>query len=206
MIKRTNLIYHVVFFGALWGILELTTDRLIGVPTMLLRAPVLTTFAVFVMVLARQIDNSFGSTIMIGVVAAFFKFLNVPFWGCQVLALLLLGGVFEMGFFVLDRYQLRRLTTMLLFPLLVYFNFALFAILVRYLLANPWWVSGGWERFWNYVGVSGTLAAVFSLPAVFVAKRWKDSIANFRIYHVAAYRLTCAISILLAAGLSLGLR
>lgn len=210
MTKRTNLIYHIMFFGSLWGILELVADRLIDVPTMTLRASVLTTIAIFVLALARQIENSPGSTFMIGVVAAFFKFLNLPFWGCQVVALLLLGGMFEMGFFALKKYQLLRPIPMLLFPLLVYIDFALFALLVRYLLHNPWWVSGGWERFWSYVGISGTLAAVFSLPAmflgVFVAKRWRDSIANFRIYHAATYRLTCAVSILLAIGVSLELR
>jgi len=210
MTKRTNLIYHILFFGSLWGILELVADRLIGIPAMISRASVLTTIAIFVLVLARQVENHPGSTFAIGLVAAFFKFLNVPFWGCQVFALLLLGGVFEVGFLLRNRYELRRSTTALLLALLVYVDFVLFALFVRYLLQNPWWVNGGWERFWNYVGISGTLTAGFSAPAmflgIFVAKRWRDSIMNFRIYHAATYHFTCAVSILLATGLSWWLR
>ena len=89
MSSRRLAITSIVLFGSLWGLAELGIDRLDladGVP----RAPLLTAAAIVFLVIARRVWDVPGSSFSLAVLASTFKFVQSPFFGCKIAAVLIL--------------------------------------------------------------------------------------------------------------------
>jgi hypothetical protein len=197
------IIASIVLFGSLWGLAELGIGEAMwarDIP----RAPVLTAIGVLFLVLGRGVWAAPGSSLALTLVASAFKFLQHPFWGCKVAAVLVVGVIFEAGFSLLEARQragaaggLRagRAGVLVLSPLLAFVSFVAFSFLARNVLLNPYWAMP--EKFVNYVFVQGPTAAVLSLPAAWAGlalARRLDSSGSWDAGRVIAYRAAAAIS------------
>jgi len=208
MMKIHPFSFHVMLFGAVWGLSEVTLDKLSGLSEPHLRALLLSLIALGVVIFARTIQDLRGSTLAMAGVAALFKFLNAPFWGCQILAILLWGGLFE-GLFDLrwadaehQREWIRRRV-----PPLVVGNFLLFALLATFVLKNPWWAKGGLPRIFWYVLLGGIPTAFLSwilLPLIqSLGQKIAFSWNQWQRHHRLAYSAISLVCAGITAGVSL---
>jgi len=162
MLNR-KLLVNAILFGSLWGILEVLADRVIGIPDSTLRAPILSCLGILVLTVARLDYDKLGASTAVGIVASCFKFLNVPFFGCQILAVGLLGITFDAVYSLLiHRAQSWAFGKGLLGSLTIWICFGVFAFIATYLVQNPWWVRGGLSRVIRYITLEGSIAALGS--------------------------------------------
>ncbi len=162
MLNRKHLI-NAVLFGSLWGILEVLADKVIGIPGSTLRAPILSCLGILILTIARSDFDRLGASTAVGIVASFFKFLNVPFYGCQILAIGLLAVAFDFVYSVFShRTQSRAFGNGILGSLTIWTSFPVFALTASYVVQNPWWIQGGIWKIAHYVFVQGSIAAVGS--------------------------------------------
>ncbi len=153
-----------LFFGSLWGIFEV----IFGEPFFRDKVPhasvFLSTWAFFVLALARGIRNIPGSSSIIGIFAALFKLVNVSPFFCHLLGIITLGLAFD--FFSTLLLKPRRS----LFPwatltgiLSSYGGYSLFALIITYLIRYEYWTSGGIEKVLQHIFVEGSFASFISL-------------------------------------------
>ena len=144
MRTRHLMVTSILLFGSLWGLAELGLARLDF--STISTAPLLTATGIFFLVLSRQVCNVPGSSLLLGSLAAGFKFLNQPFFGCQFAAVLVLAGVFELlftGYRLWEKngampnrggfggFPVARAATA------AFLSFSAFVLLVRFGLQNP---------------------------------------------------------------------
>jgi hypothetical protein len=198
------IVLSILLFASLWGLAELGLGEwtlAAGIP----RAPILTAIGVFFLVLTRRAWRIPGSTLAMGAIAAAYKFLQHPVWGCKIAAVLMIGVVFDLGF---TFYEMRRsdaaakhglhspapvFAPAVLAPILTFAVFVLFSYLARDVLHNPFWAVP--SRMNEYMFVQGPIAAALSVPAALAgarasdalvrsASRWND--VRWRAYGIAA--------------------
>jgi hypothetical protein len=169
-------ITSVLLFGSLWGLAELGIDRLEladGIP----RAPLLTAAALFFLVVARRVWDAPGSSLSLAVLASALKFVQSPFFGCKIAAVLILGGIFDAALSVArgrergTLWSVRRATLYGRIALATLASFAAFGFTARFVLLNPFWVAGGAARMIEYQLFHGAIAAGLAIPATYLALR-----------------------------------
>lgn len=176
MRTRRLMVTSILLFGSLWGLAELGLARLdfytFG------RAPLLTAAGIFFLVLSRRVCDVPGSSLLLGTLAAGFKFLNQPFWGCQVAAVLVLAGTFEILF---ASYRFRgktepvpnheRLdgTPIVRAAAAAFLSFSFFVLVVRFGLHNPFWIERGLENSARFALLEGGGAALLAVPSAWAA-------------------------------------
>lgn len=169
MKSKHLIIASIVLFGSLWGLAELGLGEVMwarDIP----RAPVLTAIGVLFLVLGRRVWATPGSSLSLAAVAAAFKFLQHPFWGCKVAAVLMVGVVFEIGFSLVEARMrgrgfanLTRGNALVSAPILTLASFVLFGYFARDVLHNPYWAMP--QKMFDYQFVQGPIATVLSVPA-----------------------------------------
>lgn len=210
MNSKRLIVLSLVLFGSLWGLAELCLGELTlaaGIP----RAPILTAIGVFFLVLTRRAWRIPGSTFAMGAIAAAYKLLQHPVWGCKIAAVLIVGAVFDIGFTL---YQVRRadvaskrglahgpslLGPVVLAPVLTFAVFVIFSYFARDVLHNPFWAIP--SRMNEYMFVQGPIAAALSVPAALAGAKASDALvrsaatwgdARWRAYRLAAIGSTVA--------------
>jgi hypothetical protein len=202
--KPKNLVIaSIVLFGSLWGLAELGIGEAMwarDIP----RAPVLTAIGVLFLVLGRRVWAAPGSSMALALVASAFKFLQHPFWGCKVAAVLMVGAIFEVGFSLVEaRERARgagavrasRASMLGLAPILAFASFVAFSFFARDVLHNPYWAMP--EKFFEYTFVQGPIAAVLALPAAWAGLtlgRRLDASDSWDAGRWVAYRVVAATS------------
>ncbi len=187
MNSKRLIIMSIVLFASLWGLAELGLGELTlaaGIP----RAPILTAIGVFFLVLTRRAWHIPGSTFAMGAIAAAFKFLQHPVWGCKIAAVLMVGAVFDIGFSIHESARAstaaRRglsspepvLGPILLAPVLTFAAFVLFSYFARDVLHNPFWADP--LRMREYMFVQGPIAAALSVPAALAGAKASDALVR----------------------------
>ncbi|MFO7899749.1 MAG: hypothetical protein R6V58_11910 [Planctomycetota bacterium] len=164
MMKRALL--GVLFFGTLWGASEAMLGGALyaaGVP----RASVpLTIIGFCVLTAARGYLPWPGSATLIASCALLYKFLNNPFFACHLLGIFLLGVSYDLVF-GLSGEKRRALSA----AAATYLGYALFGLLITYVFRYSYWAREGFPKIAEYVGVSGTMAAVGNALLVPVVAR-----------------------------------
>lgn len=211
--KRLILI-SVILFGSLWGLAELGVGEFTlarGIP----RAPVLTAVAILVLVLARRLWSVPGSSFALSVVAASFKFLQHPVWGCKIAAVLMVGAIFDLGMSLIEARSSERTTAfasdrsvLAASPILSFVSFVLFAYFARDVLNNPYWAVPA--KMSEYMFVQGPIAAALALPAALAGLRLSSvlarSAATWSEGRWVAYRIAAAGSGIAGIAAALALR
>jgi hypothetical protein len=169
-------ITSILLFGSLWGLSELGIDRLElaeGVP----RAPLLTAAAIVFLMIARRAWDAPGSSLSLAVLAAAFKFVQSPFFGCKIAAVLILGGIFDVAMSLARGrepwalWSAGRAAPYARTIVATFASFVAFGFVARYVLQNPFWIAGGAERLLEYQLLHGAIAAGLTVPATYVGLR-----------------------------------
>lgn len=148
-------ILAVLFFGGLWGVSEaILGDALYRADVPYASVP-LTAVGFVVMTVARAYYPQKGTATLIAACAMLYKFLNVPFFACHLLGILLTGMCYDLFFGVL---QLKRRS--LSAAAATYLSYALFALMITYVFRYEHWVQGGFVKVLRHVGISGSMAAL----------------------------------------------
>ena len=152
---KKEYILAVLFFGGLWGVSEAVLgDALYRADVPYASVP-LTAIGFVVMTVARVYYLQKGTSTLIAACAMLYKFLNVPFFACHLLGILLTGMYFDLFFSVL-RIKSRSLSA----AAATYLSYALFALLMTYIFRYEYWVQGGLTKVLSHVGISGSMAAL----------------------------------------------
>lgn len=162
MVDKKKLILGIILFGSIWGGLEALGISIMRSFDFSLKSPFLTATGILVLGAARMIMPRRGSTFLIGLVAAGFKFLTLPqIFFCQVVAVAVQGAVLEFAFSYIEKRNLSKWFSLgLVGAFAMYVNYALFSFIETYLVLNPFWVDKGFSGVLNYTFLEGSLAAV----------------------------------------------
>lgn len=158
---RKDYLLGILFFSSLWGASEAILDGFLYRAHIPFASVPLTIIAFIILTIARNYFPQKGSSTFIASIAMLYKFLNTPFFACQLLAIFLLGLSFDLVF------SLFRIKSKALFGLITtYFGYILFSLTVTYIFRYHYWIEEGIPRILRYVGISGTLASLANLVAV----------------------------------------
>jgi len=148
-------ILGVLFFGGLWGICEAVPGNALYSAKVPYASVPLTIIGFAVMTIARVYFPQKGTATLIAVCAMLYKFLNVPFFACHLLGILLMGLCYDL-FFSVFKIKSRSLSALAA----VYLNYALFALMITYVFRYDHWVQAGFAEVLRHVGISGSMAAL----------------------------------------------
>ena len=148
-------ILGVLFFGGLWGICEAVPGNALYSAKVPYASVPLTIIGFAVLTIARVYFPQKGTATLIAVCAMLFKFLNVPFFACHLLGILLMGLCYDL-FFSVFKIKSRSLSAVAA----VYLNYALFALMITYVFRYEYWVQAGFAEVLRHVGISGSMAAL----------------------------------------------
>ncbi len=163
MKNPSNWIYFL-FFGALWGASEVIAGEALYRMHIPYVSVWLTAWALLVLSAARAFDNSLGSSTAIGAVASLFKLTTANPFYCHLLGIFLLGVAFDIA---VELFAKRRSATAFRWALsgacAAYLGFALFALLITYVIRYEPWVAGGADKVLAHIFRNGTFAALLAL-------------------------------------------
>ena len=145
----------VLFLGGLWGICEAVPGNALYSAKIPYASVPLTIIGFAVMTIGRVYFPQKGTATLIAVCAMLYKFLNVPFFACHLLGILLMGLCYDL-FFSVFKIKSRPLSA----AAAVYLNYALFALMITYVFRYEHWVQAGFAEVLRHVGISGSMAAL----------------------------------------------
>ncbi len=207
MNSKRLIILSVILLGSLWGLAELWIGE-ITVLRSVPRAPIQTAVGIFLLVLARRVWSSPGSSFGVAAVASAYKLLQQPVWGCQIAAVLMVGAIFDAGFTFYEARQrrapggspeMRVRCVLALSAIVTVASFVLFALVARYVLKSPYWALPG--RMIDYQLVQAAFATVLAVPAALAGLKLGEQLlrssrawdgAQWAIYRAAAAGSTIA--------------
>ncbi|MFZ2052833.1 MAG: hypothetical protein WAU81_01430 [Candidatus Aminicenantales bacterium] len=153
----------LIFFGSLWGINEVVTGEILFQNQVFLASVWLAAWAFFILAAARGIINKPGTSSAIAGIAAAFKLVNAPPFYCHLLAIILLGVGFDAAATLLIKKGQKSFFLQGLAGILgAYGGFALFALIITYVIRYEYWIVGGTAKVINHILVDGSLAAAVS--------------------------------------------
>jgi hypothetical protein len=178
---KKEYILAVLFFGGLWGISEAVLGDALYRANVPYASVPLTAAGFAVMTIARAYCPQKGMATLIGACAMLYKFLNVPFFACHLLGILLTGMCYDLFFGVL-KIRSRPLCA----AAATYLSYALFAVMMTYVVRYEHWVQGGFAKVLHHVGVSGSMAALACAILVPASSRLGD---RLKVAFRAPFRL-----------------
>ncbi len=153
----------LLFFGSLWGINELVSGEILFQDRVFLAAVWLAAWAFFLLAAARGIINRPGTSAAIAGIAAIYKLINAPPFYCHLLAIFCLGVGFDVAATLLLKKKGRSFFREGLAGIMgAYGGFALFALIITYVIRYEYWVAGGTQKVLSHILVDGSIAAVVS--------------------------------------------
>ena len=156
----------IIFFGSLWGMSELVAGEYFASSNVPHYSAILAAWAFFVLALARGMINKTGSSLVIGAVATLFKAVNTAPFICHLLGIFCLGVAFEVFASLLLKRERGIWRTAATGVLSAYGGYALFAVLITYVIRYEYWVIEGLPKVIHHVFVSGSLAVVAGMILV----------------------------------------
>jgi len=148
-------ILGVLFFSGLWGISEAVLGDALYSNSVPYASVPLTIIGFTVMTIAKIYFPQKGTATLIAACAMLYKFLNVPFFACHLLGILLMGLCYDL-FFSVFKIKSRSLSA----AAAVYLNYTLFALMITYVFRYEHWVQAGFAGMLRHVGISGSMAAL----------------------------------------------
>ena len=162
----------ILFFGGLWGLSEAFLGGAMYRNNVPFASVPLTIIGLSILTFAYVYFPQTGMATLIAAFAMLYKFLNMPFFACHILAIVLLGVSYDL-FFNVFRIKNRSISA----AASVYLGFALFAVMITYVFRYSHWLEGGLAKVIQHIGISGSFAAlgcaVFVPLSFFLAQRLK---------------------------------
>ena len=152
--KREHIL-GILFFGGLWGISEAVLGNALYSAKVPLSSVPLTAIGFIVMTIAFVYFPQKGTATLIAACAMLYKFLNVPFYSCHLLGILMTGIFYDLFFSVL-KLKNRSISA----AAAVYLSYASFAVMITYIFRYEHWVQGGFIKVLQHIGISGTMTAI----------------------------------------------
>ena len=173
---KKQYILGILFFSGLWGISEAFLGEALYDTNVVFASVPLTIIGFMVLTFARVLLPQKGTATLIACLAMLYKFLNVPFFACHLLGILIMGMCYDL-FFSVFKIKNRSLSI----AAMTYLNYTLFALMITYVFRYEFWVHGGLTKVLSHIGISGSLAALscaFLLPVAFnFSEKVKESFA-----------------------------
>jgi hypothetical protein len=156
-----------LLFGSLWGLSEVIVGEALWAKSLPYASVLLSAWALLMLAMGRGIVNVPGSSTTIGAFAALFKLVNAAPFFCHLLGIFALGLVFDIASSLLmkraRKFSFRSLLTGILSA---YGGYALFALLITYVIRYDVWTRGGLPKVLHHIFISGSYAALTGLVAV----------------------------------------
>ncbi|NOZ61131.1 MAG: hypothetical protein GXO74_05575 [Calditrichaeota bacterium] len=193
MKQRSSLIQGVLFWGSLWGIWEIVGDKIFANNPTIPRSVALVGIAVLILAVSRMVHNISGFSVAMSLLAALFKFLNAPFWGCQFFAVILLGVTFEIFWALLVKNENpKRLSFVLAGVGATGLHFLLFIPIALVTTKSAVWVANGGERIFQFLG-EGLLTMLDVFIVLFLVHKSLAKLPELR-ERVVSWRLNWIFS------------
>ena len=187
----------ILICGTVWGCVEAGLGLLPKYPFSSVPP---TLIGLMVLALARTYLPKPGSSTAIGAIAMLYRAMTIHGWLCHIWAVLLIGVSFDVVATLLAKKNERLAWRVVSGPATAYLAYALFGFTMTYIMlyippmkhCAHWWVIGGLPKILNYIGKSGSLAAVGSTvlvplgywlgslaPSIKLRQRWAMMGAGF---------------------------
>jgi hypothetical protein len=165
--KRFKYCVWLLLYGSLWGISEVIAGGILYRDTVPYASVWLAAWAVFVLAVARGVLNKPGSSTVIAAFAVIFKVVNTTPFFCHLLAIFFLGLAFDIASSLLMKHE-RKISyrSSISGALSTYGGYALFALVITYIVRYEYWAVGGLTKVLHHIFVSGSLAALTAVIAV----------------------------------------
>ena len=164
--KIFNYIPGILFFGSLWGLSEASFGGWLysrGIPH---ASIYLSAVALIILAASKYFFKLRWTGALTGFVAMFFKLVNVPFFACHLLAILLLGIGFDIACELVTRFYSGKFKLPLIGLAGTYVGRSLFALSITYIFRYHYWTEVGFPKVIDYIFISGSAAAFIGVIAV----------------------------------------
>ncbi|MBN2592894.1 MAG: hypothetical protein JXA81_05245 [Sedimentisphaerales bacterium] len=151
---KKEYILGILFFSGLWGISESVLGDVLYSANVPYASVPLTIIGFVIMAVAQVYFPQLGTATLVAACAMLYKFLNVPFFFCHLIGILLMGLCYDLFFSVL-KIKNRSLSA----AATVYLNYLLFALMITYVFRYEHWVQAGFAGVLRHVLISGSMAA-----------------------------------------------
>ncbi|MCK4518107.1 hypothetical protein KAT92_04980 [Candidatus Babeliales bacterium] len=167
MSNKRKIIISIILFGSIWGGLEaVVTSSMEAINTVIPRSVVLALVALIVLSYARYSLPRKGTTLLIGLVAAGFKFLGIPtLFGCQLAGVIGQAVILELTFSIAEErgWFSTPLKMLAVVGVSSYLNSLTFCFSQAYIFQNHWWYDRGVSGLLEWSFVAGSLAMIASV-------------------------------------------
>jgi len=152
---KKEYILGILFFGGLWGISEAVLGDVLYSANIPYASVPLTIIGFIIMTIARVYFPKMGTATFIAAFAMLYKFLNVPFYGCHLLGILMTGLCYDLFFSVI---KIKKPSHSAIAA--TYLSYALFGLMITYVFRYEHWVQAGFSGVLRHIAISGSMAAV----------------------------------------------
>lgn len=170
---KKEYILGILFYSAIWGASEAFLGEALYDANVQFSSVSLTIIGFSVLAFASVSFPKRGTATLIAALAMLYKFLNVPFFACHLLGILLVGICFDL-FFNVFKVKNRSISA----AAAIYLNYTLFALMITYVFRYEFWIEGGITKILSHIGISGTMAAlgcvIFVPVSFYLAERIKS--------------------------------
>ena len=152
---KKEYILGILFFGGLWGISEAALGGALYRADVPYASIPLTVIGFIILTFSRAYFAQTGTATLIAACAMFYKFLNVPFFACHLLGIVLMGICYDL-FFGVFRLKNKSLCA----AAATYLSYILFALMIAYVFRYDYWVQAGFGKVLRHIGIGGSTAAL----------------------------------------------
>ena len=152
---KKEYILAILFFSGLWGMSEAVLGGALYRADVSYASVPLTIIGFIILTFARVYFPQKGTVTLIAACAMLYKFLNAPFFACHLLGIFLMGLCYDL-FFNVFKINNRSLSA----AAATYLSYALFALLVTYIIRYGYWTQAGFTKVLQHVGIDGSIAAL----------------------------------------------
>jgi hypothetical protein len=152
---KKEYILGILFFGGLWGISEAVLGNILYNANIPYSSVPLTIIGFIIMTMAMIYFPRMGTATLIASFAMLYKFLNVPFYGCHLLGILMTGMCYDLFFSVIkiNKPSISAAAA-------AYLSYALFGLMITYVFQYEHWIQAGLSGVLRHIAISGSMAAI----------------------------------------------
>lgn len=174
-----NTTLGIFFLGSLWGFVEASMGDWLYSHEIAYSSLYLTTIAIAILASSKIFYPHRWTGTVIGAIALCFKLVNVPFFACHLLAILLLGFGFDIAYECVTRLYSGKYRLPLIGLFSAYAGRALFAVIITYVVRYRFWTEPGLPKVIDYIFITGTVSALLGSVAAPVGSHLAGMLREF---------------------------